>query len=46
MGALDFQGKTPWVDQSCADWPGFPVLSAGDAAPPELHPRALNCALA
>ena len=25
------QGKTPWVDQSCADCPGFPVLGAGDA---------------
>ena len=22
----DSQGKTPWVDQSCAECPGFPVL--------------------
>ena len=38
------QGKTPWVEQSCADCPGFPVLGAGDAPPPELHPGASNCA--
>ena len=34
------QGKTPWVDQSCADCPGFPALGAGDAPPPEVHPGA------
>ena len=39
------QGKTSWVDQSCADCPGFPVLSAGHAPPPELHPGASECAL-
>ena len=38
------QGKTPWVDQSCADCPAFPVLGAGDAPPPELHPGASECA--
>ena len=38
-------GKDPWVDQSCADRPGFPVLSAGDAPPPKLHPGASKCAL-
>ena len=38
------QGKTPWVGQSCADCPGFPVLDAGDAPPPELHLEALECA--
>ena len=32
--------ETPWVDQSCADCPGFPVLGAGDAPSPELHPGA------
>ena len=32
--------RPPWVDQSCADCPGFPVLSAGDAPPPELRPGA------
>ena len=37
---------TPWVDQSCADCPGFPVLGAGDTPPPELHPGAPVCALA
>ena len=38
------QGKTPWVDQSCADCPGFLVLGAGDAPPPDLHPGASECA--
>ena len=38
------QGKTAWVDQSCAECPGFPVLGAGDAPPPELHPGASECA--
>ena len=38
------QGKTPWVDQSCADCPGFPVLGAGHAPPPELHLGASGCA--
>ena len=38
------QGKTPWVDQSCADCPGFPVLGAGDAPRPKLHPGASECA--
>ena len=38
------QGKTPWVDQSCADCPGFPVMGAGDAPPPEFHPGASECA--
>ena len=33
------QGKTPWVDQACADRPGFPVLGAGGAPPPKLHPE-------
>ena len=39
-----FQGKTPWVDQSFADSPGFPVLGAGDTPPPKLHPGASECA--
>ena len=39
-----YQGKTPWVDQSCADCPGFLVLGVGDAPPPELHPGASECA--
>ena len=43
-GGAVIQGKTPWVDQSCADCPGFPVLGAGDAPPPELHPGASKCA--
>ena len=38
------QRKTPCVDQSCADCPGFLVLGAGDAPPPELHPGASKCA--
>ena len=38
------QGKTPWVDQSGADCPGFPVLGAGDAPPPKLDPGASKCA--
>ena len=37
-------GKDPWVDQSCADCPGFPVLGAGHAPPPELHLGASECA--
>ena len=37
-------GFQPWVDQSCADCPGFPVPRAGDAPPPELHPGASECA--
>ena len=41
---LHFQGKTPCVDQSYADCPGFPVLGAGDAPPPELHPGGSKCA--
>ena len=36
-------GKTPWVDQACADCPGFLVPAAGGALPPELHPRASGC---
>ena len=39
-----WRGKTRWVDSSCADCPGFPVLGAGDAPPPELHPGASECA--
>ena len=41
------QGKTPWVDQACADCPDFPVLGAGGARPPKLHPevtRTSDCA--
>ena len=38
------QGKTPWIDQSCADCPGFPVLGAGHAPPAELHLGASGCA--
>ena len=34
---------SPWVDQSCADCPGFLVLSARDAPPPKLHPGASEC---
>ena len=35
-----FRGKSPWVDQSCADCPGFPVLGAGDAPSSRAHPGA------
>ena len=38
-----YQGKTPWVDQACADRPGFLVRGAGDATPPKFHSRASHC---
>ena len=38
------QERPPWVDRSCPDCPGFPVLGAGDVPPPELHPGASECA--
>ena len=38
-----FQGKTPCIDQTCADCPGFPVLGPGDA-PPSQASGASNCA--
>ena len=41
---MQFSEKDPRFDQSCADCPGFPVLGAGDAPPPELHPGAPKCA--
>ena len=44
LANIHFSGKDPLVDQSCADCPGFPVLGAGDAPPPELHPGASECA--
>ena len=39
-----FSGEIAWVDLACADCPGFLVLGATGAPPPELYPGTSDCA--